>query len=84
MNFFFSGCTENAATSPCAISIAYNSLGTSSHYAKYNDWSVGDTKLDWYGREPGQGTHNGAQAEGSVMAWTSNQQGSPGYQDLNR
>ena len=32
-------------------------MGTTSHYEKYNAWSIGDTKLDWYGVETGQGVY---------------------------
>ncbi len=69
--------------SPCAISISTNSLGTTPHYDGYNAWRVGDTKLDWFGAEPGQGEYMGRPAEGTPLAWTSNQPGNPGYQDLN-
>lgn len=60
------------------------SLGTSSHYDKYNTWSTGDSRLDWYGAEPGQGSYMGQLAEGTPLAWTSNSASSPGYQSLNR
>ena len=59
------------------------SLGTSVHYDKYNSWGTGDSKLDWYGAQVGQGTYNGISAEGTPLAWTSNVQTSPGYQSLN-
>lgn len=60
------------------------SLGTTNHYAGYNAYRVGDTKLDWYGAEPGQGTFGSTVATGSAMAWTSKTAGSPGYQPLNK
>ncbi|CAG0879313.1 unnamed protein product [Darwinula stevensoni] len=66
------GCTEDAATSACAISMTTNSLGETAHYSKYNSWREGDTKLDWYGVQPGQGTSNGQPADGTPLAWTSN------------
>lgn len=44
---FFTGCTDDAATSACAIDITHNSLGTGQHYEGYNAWAEGDTKLDW-------------------------------------
>jgi len=77
-------CTQNDATSECAIPISHKSLGTSTHYEKINIWSVGDNKLDWYGSEPGQGTFQGQAASGTPMAWTSNSATSSGYQPLNK
>ncbi|KAK7067087.1 hypothetical protein SK128_022546 [Halocaridina rubra] len=77
------GCTSDAETDPCAISHTVNSLGTSTHYDKYSAWSVGDTKLDWFGAQSAQGSYSGQAADGSPLAWTSNQPGSAGYQELN-
>ncbi|KAK7085956.1 hypothetical protein SK128_005871 [Halocaridina rubra] len=77
------GCTSDVTTDPCAIDHTINSLGDTSHYDKYNSWSVGDTRLDWMGAESGQGTYSGQPASGTPLAWTSNQPGNPGYQDLN-
>ncbi|CAG0900963.1 unnamed protein product [Darwinula stevensoni] len=77
------GCTEDAETSECAISITTNSLGEGEHYDKYNSWREGDTKLDWYGEQSGQGSFNGQPVEGTPLAWTSNLQDDPGYQPLN-
>ncbi|KAF2352490.1 hypothetical protein FHG87_016755, partial [Trinorchestia longiramus] len=76
-------CTDDVTTDPCAIDITVNSLGTTTHYDKYNAWSEGDTKLDWFGAEAGQGTYNGEEASGSPLAWTSSDSSSPGYQELN-
>jgi len=46
---------------------------------------VGDTKLDWHGAEPGQGTYEGDSAGGSPTAWTTNDQsGGDAYHALNR
>ncbi|XP_032776971.2 alpha-amylase [Daphnia magna] len=78
------GCVDNAGTSACAISITTNSLGTSTHYDKYNAWRVGDTKLDWYGVQSGQGSYNGQASAGSPLAWTSNTASSSGFQSLNK
>ncbi|CAG0880034.1 unnamed protein product [Cyprideis torosa] len=77
------GCSEDAATSACAIDISTRSLGETEHYSKYNSWREEDNKLDWYGAERSQGTYNGQSAEGSPLAWTSSSSGSPGYQELN-
>ncbi|XP_064105510.1 alpha-amylase-like [Macrobrachium nipponense] len=77
------GCTETAETDPCAITQETNSLGSETHYEKYNSWRVGDTKLDWFGAQPGQGTYSGQGAEGSPLAWTTNTPGAAGYQELN-
>nr|QJE50400.1 alpha amylase-related protein [Diaphanosoma celebensis] len=78
------GCTQDAATSNCAIPIAVRSLGATSHYDKYNAWSVGDSKLDWYGAQPGQGSYMGQAASGTPLAWTTNAPSNAGYQALNK
>nr|AWU67110.1 putative alpha-amylase [Crangon crangon] len=78
------GCTSEVTTDPCAIDMETNSLGETNHYIKYNTWRQGDTRLDWQGSEPGQGTYQGQPASGSPLAWTSNQPGNPGYQELNQ
>ena len=49
----------------------------------YNAWRVGDTKLDWYFAQEGQGTHNGASAMGTPGVWTTNDPSHDGYQELN-
>ena len=77
------GCTEDAETDACAIDMTKASLGAGTHYEKYDAWSEGDTKLDWYGAQASQGTYNGQAAEGTSLAWTTNDAGSDGYQDLN-
>lgn len=77
------GCTEDVTTDPCAIDITTNSLGTTTHYDGYNSWREGDTKLDWFGAEAGQGTFGGQEASGSPLAWTSSTESNPGYQALN-
>lgn len=58
-------------------------MGTTTHYDKYNNWSAGDNRLDWYGAEAGQGSYMGLTSEGTPLAWTSNVASSPGYQSLN-
>jgi alpha-amylase len=78
------GCVEDAATSACAIPISSRSLGATTHYDKYNSWSVGDSKLDWYGVQVGQGSYQGQAASGTPLAWTSSTSTSPGYQTLNK
>ncbi len=60
-----------------------SSLGTTTHYDKYNAWAIGDTKLDWYGVEVGQGAYAGQPASGTPLAWTSNKPTEAGYQPLN-
>ncbi|MBW2734889.1 MAG: alpha-amylase, partial [Deltaproteobacteria bacterium] len=41
--------------------------------ATTNPWKVGDTYLDWYGKEAGQsGWSNGSHAEGTPADWTTN------------
>ncbi|XP_042220003.1 alpha-amylase-like [Homarus americanus] len=77
------GCNDNAETDVCAIDITVSSLGTADHYAKYNAWRQGDTKLDWYGAQASQGSYQGQSASGSPLAWTTNKPGAAGYQELN-
>jgi YD repeat-containing protein len=48
----------------CAIPIKYRNL----HNKTTQPWKSGDTLLDWYGKEDGQG----AGAEGSALDWTTN------------
>jgi alpha-amylase len=47
-----------------------NSLGTGTPWASYDAWRVGDTKLDWFGTQAGQGTYLGSSAFGTPLAWT--------------
>ncbi len=61
-----------------------NSLGTGTSWQKYDAWRIGDTKLDWYGAQKGQGTYNGALAQGTPMAWTTDNPAAPEYQPLNK
>ena len=75
---------DAAATSACALDIAHNNPGSTSHYDKYNDWATGDAHLDWYGPEPGQGQSGGESPLGTPMVWTSNDESSAGYQQLNQ
>ncbi|XP_071515964.1 alpha-amylase-like isoform X2 [Panulirus ornatus] len=77
------GCLEHTQTVHCAIDMTTNPLGATSHYAKYDSWRLGDTRLDWMGGQVGQGTYRGQPASGTAMAWTSNHSSSPGYQELN-
>lgn len=77
------GCSQDAETDPCAIDITTNSLGTTTHYDKYNSWREGDTRLDWMGAQVSQGTYGGQAASGTPLAWTSSTPSNPGYQQLN-
>ncbi|CAG2253198.1 AMY [Mytilus edulis] len=77
------GCQHTAAASACAIPIKSHDLGSSDHFAKYNAWRQGDSYLDWYGAEPGQGDYHGQTPQGTPAVWTTNQPGKPGYNELN-
>ena len=44
-------------------------------WSLYNDWSQGDTMLDWNGAEAGQGQHSGQNALGTPAGWTSSNPG---------
>ncbi|KAK8385559.1 hypothetical protein O3P69_016383 [Scylla paramamosain] len=76
-------CGPPADTDICAIPITLQSLGSSANYAKYNAWREEDHYMDWFGAESDQGQYQGIPASGSPMAWTTNQPGFDGYQDLN-
>ena len=62
-------CVANAATDPCAINIEHRvrPVDTASSYYQ---WSAGDTHLDWYGAEAGQGSYDGTAANGTPLMWT--------------
>jgi len=81
-------CAEcNTDASQCSIPIRdrLSTMPDTPHYAAYRAWAVGDTKLDWQGAEPGQGTFNGQNAGGSPTAWTTNDQNNnAAYHALNR
>ncbi|XP_041359720.1 alpha-amylase-like [Gigantopelta aegis] len=79
-----SGCSTNAQTSACAIPIRHRQLGSSLHFAKVNVWSVGDSHLDWYGTESGQGSYRGRLADGTPALWTTNRHGHVGHSSYNR
>ncbi|XP_033636904.1 alpha-amylase-like [Asterias rubens] len=64
-----SGCTVDAYTSACAISIRHHPQGDNPYFTA---WQTGDNYLDWYGAERGQGTHDDVQAGGTPMIWTTN------------
>jgi len=57
----------------CAVPIRFvnkqKQFSSDPKVLKEYSWQVGDTLLDWYGKEPNQG----ADAVGSPLAWTSNQ-----------
>jgi alpha-amylase len=59
-------------------------LGNGTSWEKYDAWRIGDTKLDWYGAQKGQGTYMGTSASGTPMALTTNVKGKPEYQELNK
>ena len=61
------GCSENAESSDCAIDISVNSLGDDPNlFGKYDAWREGDTKLDWWGPQIGQGTYPGDNGEVNI------------------
>ena len=70
--------TLTGCSSACTVNIEYVPRA-GSHFEGYRNWAVGDTRLDWTGAEQGQGSHQGAAAQGSPMTWTSNAASSTGY-----
>ncbi|KAJ8298305.1 hypothetical protein KUTeg_024836, partial [Tegillarca granosa] len=78
-----SGCTNVASISNCSIPIRSHQVGTTGHYVAFHSWQVGDSYLDWYGKEPGQGSYRGKEAEGTPAVWTTNNRNHAGYLDLN-
>ncbi|XP_055893860.1 alpha-amylase-like [Biomphalaria glabrata] len=79
------GCSASAALSsnPCAIPIRHINPGSSNHFDKVKAWSVGDNFLDWGGPEPGQGSYQGRQPEGTPAYWSTNDHSNSGYSTLN-
>ena len=65
-----------------SVPIIVNRLGD--QWSLYNDWSQGDTMLDWSGPEPGQGQHNGQTALGTPLGWTSSNPGNQFYHSYNK
>ena len=51
-------CTPDVTNDACAVNIIH-AAQSGSHFDKYSAWSEGDTHLDWYGAEPGQGSYEG-------------------------
>ena len=62
------GCVVgDALADNCSIGIRVNQLGGGlSHFADYNRWALGDSRLDWYYRQAGQAQD----AWGTPMVWT--------------
>lgn len=55
------------------------------HRSAANAWSVGDTRLDWYGAEqPEQGNVAGRQAAGSPTVWTTDDPNNAAFDPLNK
>ena len=51
-------CNPDVAVDACAVEIIHKEQ-SGSHFDKYSAWAEGDTHLDWYGAEPGQGSYQG-------------------------
>ena len=71
----------------CSIPIRHclETTPNTAHYSGYRSWAVGDTLLDWYGAEQGQGTVSGCAASGSPAVWTTNDQSNTAaYHHLNK
>uniref|UniRef100_A0A1I7YJB7 Alpha-amylase n=1 Tax=Steinernema glaseri TaxID=37863 RepID=A0A1I7YJB7_9BILA len=66
----------------CAINIAHTT-NTSFIFAEYLSWRDNDLFLDFEGAEKRQGTHDGVQAQGTPMLYTTNDTNAPEYQPLN-
>jgi alpha-amylase len=77
------GCTADFSTDACKIPITHITQVPTS-FLTYLDWEKGDTYLNWQGAQPGQGEYSGQPAEGTPLAWSTNQQGQTGYQPLNK
>nr|CAH0099287.1 unnamed protein product [Daphnia galeata] len=67
----------DADTSQCSLSIETNSLGIGTPWASYVAWRVGDSKLDWFGAQAGQGAYMGITPFGTPFAWTTNNPAKP-------
>ncbi|XP_046656436.1 uncharacterized protein LOC124349688 [Daphnia pulicaria] len=75
---------QDAGSSNCSVSIQVNSLGFGAPWESYDAWRIGDTKLDWFGAQAGQGTYMGSSAFGTPLAWTTSNSILPEYQELNK
>ncbi|KAK0427998.1 hypothetical protein QR680_010534 [Steinernema hermaphroditum] len=70
------------STDPCAIDIAH-ATNVSFIFAEYLSWKENDLYLDFEGAERRQGTHDGLQAQGTPLIYTTNDRTAPEYQPLN-
>jgi alpha-amylase len=59
-------------------------LGVGAPWESYDAWRIGDTKLDWFGAQAGQGTYMDSSAFGTPLAWTTSNSILPEYQELNK
>lgn len=66
------GCTTTASQSKCAIPIKHRETGRRITGAPVC-WQKNDDFLDWYGGEPNQGKCLGQAAQGSPLAWTTDE-----------
>ncbi|KAK6051721.1 hypothetical protein COOONC_10775, partial [Cooperia oncophora] len=67
----------------CAIPIVHDTEVTFI-YGAYLSWSQGDKYLDFAGAEQNQGTHNGKEALGTPMVYSTNDTEALEYQPYNR
>ncbi|KAI1723115.1 alpha amylase, catalytic domain-containing protein [Ditylenchus destructor] len=52
-------------------------------YSAYQEWKQSDNYLDFYGAEARQGTHDGVEAGGTPLIWTTNASSDPAFNSLN-
>ncbi|TKR75722.1 hypothetical protein L596_016974 [Steinernema carpocapsae] len=68
---------------PCSIAIAHDT-NVSFIFAEYLSWREQDQFLDFEGAEQSQGTHDGVQAKGTPMVYTTDDPNAPEYHPLNK
>ena len=75
---------RGGVSQPSVSSVPISVRRLPDQWSLYNDWSTGDHSLDWDGAESGQGTHNGQEALGTPLGWTSSNPGNQFHHELNR
>jgi hypothetical protein len=76
-------CNSPASTSSCAIPI-YDNTTVPLVFDEYLGFHQNDNYLDWFGAEPNQGTHDGVQASGTPLVYSTNDPTAVEYQPYNK
>jgi len=76
--------TRNNCSIPIAHATKLEGPSAKMVYAEYSDWRQNDAFLDFIGAETRQGTHNGMKPDGTPMLWTTDNETSVGFNEMNR